>query len=173
MNWTRKNSQNSQNNPTNIMRKNSNRRNSTASDPGLSFDVVGTKNWLNRRPANKNTTLKNIRNRIKAKNTAALTQFLNQKPAPSPPLPKINNPKMMSRNQPYLLRKAKNIYNAAKFRFQTKKQVNAGMKLLTEERAPKINHLHPNYYKDSALNRINAEFNRDPETNRVPGSRFV
>jgi hypothetical protein len=168
----RKNSNASQNNPTNIIH-NSNRRNSTVSDPGRTFNVTGSKNWLKARPNTKNTTLKNIRNRIKAKNTVALTRFLNQKPKPSPPLPKINTPKMASRNQPYLFRKAKNWYNSTKFSFQKKQYEAAGMKLLNEERFPKTNRLHPSYNdnNDPNLNRINAEYTQSPSTR--PGAGFV
>jgi hypothetical protein len=163
---------NSQNNPTNIMH-NSNRRNSTASDPGRSsVDVVGTTNWRTNRT--KNTTLKNIRNRIKAKNTAALTRFLNQKPKPSTVLPPINIPKMA---KPSIFQTAKNWYNSTKFSFQKKQQEAAGMKLLTEESSPKTNKLHPSYNDnkknyDPNLNSINAEYTpRSPSTR--PGAGFV
>ena len=164
---------NSQNNPTNIMH-NSNRRNSTASDPGRSsVDVVGTTNWRTNRTNTKNTTLKNIRNRIKAKNTAALTRFLNQKPKPPTILPRINTPKMA---KPSIFQTAKNWYNSTKFSFQKKQQEAAGMKLLNEERFPKTNKLHPSYNDnnknyDPNLNRINAEYTRSPSTR--PGAGFV
>jgi hypothetical protein len=154
----------------------SNRRNSNATDPGSvhSNMVVGTHNWrTNRPPAAKNTTLKNIRNRVKANNNTSLKRVLNQKPLPV--LPKVNTPKMANRNQPYLYRKAKNLYNAAKFRYQTRKHEKAGMNLLTAERYPKNNHLNPNYYVDPAINAIDANVNRNilyPPSN-ISGSSFV
>lgn len=187
---TRKNSNVSQNNPTNEMPANLNRRNSTASDPGLSKNllkahpnttnttlkkinankVFSTENWRTNRANKKNTTLKNIRNRIKAKNAAALTQFLNQKPKPPTVLPRINTPKMA---KPSIFQTAKNWYNSTKFSYQKKQQEAAGMKLLTEEQNPR--NLHPNYYNvndDPNLNRINAEYTtRSPSTR--PGAGFV
>jgi len=168
----RKNSQTNQNNPTGNRMYNSKnstrRRNSTVSDPGRTFNVTGSKNWLKSRSNTKNNkTLKNIRNRLKAKNAASLARMLNQKYKPSPVVPRINTPKMASRNQPYLFRKAKNWYNSTKFSFQKKQHDAAGMKLLNEERFPKTNRLHPSYNDnkknyDPNLNRINAEYNQKP-----------
>jgi len=153
------------------MRKNSNRRNSTASDPGISYNVVGTNNWRKNRSNTKNTTLKNIRNRLKAKNAAALAKIFNQPQKRYPVVPKVNIPKM---DKPSIFSKMQNVYNAAKFRFQTRKQERAGMNLLTANlNNPKNhNHLHPNYNNDPNLNRINAEYTRTPSTG-IAGASFV
>ena len=166
---TRKNSQNSQNNPTNIM-YHSNRRNSTASDPGITYNVVGSKNWRTNRPNTKNTTLKNIRNRVKAKNAASLARMLNQKYTPNPMVPNVKDPKMAT---PSIFSKVKNIYNAAKFRFQTKKRERTGINLLTKEQKPNMNDtpLHSSYTNDPAINGINAEYNWKSSTR--PGAGFV
>lgn len=187
---TRKNSNVGQNNPTNIM-NNSTRRNSAASDPGLNGHpntknttlkkinankVFSTTNWLNRRPNTKNTTLKNIRSRIKAKNAAALTRFLNQKPKPPTVLPRINTPKMA---KPSIFQNAKNRYNSTKFSFQKKQHENAGMNLLTANlnNPTKTNNLHPSYTDkeknyDPNLNSINAKYTRSLSTG-VAGASFV
>jgi len=153
----------------------SKRRNSNASDPGIvhSNAVVGNRNWRTNRPAATNTTLKNIRNRVKTNNNASIQRYLNQKPLPV--LPPVNTPKMASRNQPYLFRKAKNLYNAAKFRWQTRKHEKAGMNLMTAERYPRTNHLHPNYYVDEGIDAIDDNVNRRmlPTPSKIPGSRFV
>lgn len=153
------------------MRKNSNRRYSTASDPGISYNVVGTKNWRTNRTNAKNTTLKNIRNRVKAKNAASLARMMNQTQKRYPVVPKVNVPKMAT---PSIFSKVKNVYNAAKFRFQTRKQERAGMNLLTANLNNPTNHnrLHPNYNNDPNLNRIDSEYTRTPSTG-IPGASFV
>ena len=149
---------------------NSNRRKSNASDPGEvhSNMVVGTRNWRTNRNTNKNTTLKNIQNRVKAANKNAITKLLNT-PQRSPALPQINTPKMASRNLPYVIRKPINLYKAAKYRWQTRKHAKAGMNLLTEEQNPR--NLHPNYYKFNA--NANANLNALPPMSNNPGSSFV
>jgi hypothetical protein len=171
MNNTRKNSNASQNNPTNKMRKLSNRSNSTASDPGISYNVFGTKNWRKNRTNTKNTTLKNIRNRVKAKNAASLARMMNQTQKRYSVVPKVNIPKMA---KPSIFSTAKNVYSSAKFRVKTRKQERAGMNLLTANlnNPQNHNHLHPNYNTDPNLNRINSEYTRTPSSG-IPGASFV
>jgi len=186
----------SQNNPTNEMPTNLNRKNSTASDPGLSNKlleahpntnnttlkkinankVFSTENWRTNRSNTKNTTLKNIRNRLKVKNAAAIARMMNQTQKRYPVVPKVNTPKMA---KPSFFQGVKNVYNAAKFRFQTRKQEKAGMNLLTANlnNPPNHNRLHPSYNDnkknyDPNLNGINAVFTRSPSTG-VAGASFV